>query len=178
MPLPIHVGSSSDDTILHGTLLANSLALHWLVTNGKWFGSRIKHSKTNTLLPTEYEHAPPHTEVGPAEARSPPPFRAVANTMRAVNVNRCEYMHYANMHERVSRQRELPDFYQFVTVPAAPTESERGWSVSMLADAFGVSEDSYREYLCAFSAWAPKPRGRLHTCHNPNMGYLIELGNG
>ena len=71
------------------------------------------------------------------------------------------------MHERVSRQRELPDFYQFVTVPAAPTESKRGWSVSMLADTFGVSEDSYRDYLHAFSAWAPKPRGRLHTCHNP-----------
>ena len=87
--------------------------------------------------------------------------------MRAVAVNQHEYSRYANMHTRVSRQRELPAFYQFVTVSAAPTGSKRGWSVSMLADTFGVKEDSYRDYLRAFSAWAPKPRGRLHTCHNP-----------
>ena len=87
--------------------------------------------------------------------------------MRAVAVDRREYMHYASMHARVSRQRELPAFYQFVTVPAAPAGSRRGWSVSMLADAFGVSADSYSEYLRAFAAWAPKPKGRLHTCHNP-----------
>ena len=82
-------------------------------------------------------------------------------------VKQHEYSRYANMHTRVRRQREQPAFYQFVTVSATPTGSKRGWSVTMLADAFGVSEDPYRDYLRAFSAWAPKPKGRLHTCHNP-----------
>ena len=36
----------------------------------------------------------------------------------------------------------------------------------MLASAFDVPEGSYREYLGAFSAWAPKPKGSLHTCRN------------
>ena len=63
-----------------------------------------------------------------------------------------------------------PAFHQFVTIAAPPAGPKRGWTVNstvaMLAGAFGVPEGSYREYLGAFSAWAPKPKGSLHTCRN------------